>query len=172
MTCPQRRSPRLSGFDYSQDRACFVTICTHERRCLFGRVSDGEMILNAAGRIAAARWRDIPAHFPAVWLDAFVIMPNHVHGILVFQYVPVESLAQQADKRLPLGTIVGAFKSAAAKEINLLRGTPGAKVWQNRFHDHIVQGDGDLDRIRGYIELNPANWASGKDELFVPDRGG
>jgi REP element-mobilizing transposase RayT len=144
-------------------------ICVHERRCLFGRVSDGEMILNATGRIAAARWCDIPAHFPAVCLDAFVIMPNHVHGILVFQYTPVESLVQRDENRLSLGTVVGAFKSAAAKEINLLRGTPGAKVWQDRFHDHIVRGDADLDRIREYIELNPANWMLGKDELFVPD---
>jgi putative transposase len=172
MPRPQRRSPRLSGFDYRQDRAYFVTICAHQRRCLFGHVSNGEMIRNATGRIVAARWQDIPAHFPAVWLDAFVIMPNHVHGILILQYVSVESLAQRDDKRQPLGTIVGAFKSAAAKEINMLKGTPGAKVWQDRFHDHIVRGEADLNRIRGYIELNPANWASGKDELFVPDQIG
>jgi putative transposase len=162
-----RRSPRLSGFDYSQDYAYYVTICTHERGCLFGSISNGQMILNAAGQIAAARWRAIPEHFPGVWLDAFVVMPNHLHGIVILQYVPVEGLAQQDVKRQPLGTIVGTFKSVVSREINTLRGARGAQVWQERFYDHIVRDEADLERIRYYIEMNPANWGQGKDDLYV-----
>jgi len=77
-----RHSIRLGGYDYSRPGAYFVTICTHDRACLFGDVAEGEMRLNDAGRIAEQCWRDIPAHFPRLDLDAFVIMPNHVHGII------------------------------------------------------------------------------------------
>ncbi len=77
-----RRSIRLKGYDYTQPGAYFITICTHERVHFFGAVVNGVMRLNDAGRIAAQCWRDIPAHFPRVQLDAFVIMPNHIHGVL------------------------------------------------------------------------------------------
>ena len=88
------------------------------------------------------------------------------------QYVPVESLAQRAEQRQPLGTIVGTFKSVVSRELNALRGTPGAPVWQERFYDHIVRDEADLERIRAYIEANPANWDQGKDNLFMPDNLG
>ena len=78
----RRRSIRLKGYDYSQPGAYFVTICTHERRCLFGDVVDGEMRLNELGKIARQCWLAIPEHFPHARLDEFVIMPNHVHGII------------------------------------------------------------------------------------------
>ncbi len=77
-----RRSIRLKGYDYAHPGAYFITICTHDRACLFGEIADGEMILNEAGRIVEKCWREIPMHFPHVALDEFVVMPNHVHGIL------------------------------------------------------------------------------------------
>ena len=77
-----RRSIRLKHYDYSQPGAYFVTICTHARACVFGDVVDGTMVLNDAGKMAAQCWRAIPEHFPHVALDVFVVMPNHVHGIL------------------------------------------------------------------------------------------
>ncbi len=78
-----RRSIRLKGYDYAQAGAYFVTIVTQDRACLFGEVVDGEMRLNDGGRIADQCWLDIPSHFPQVELDTFVVMPNHVHGIIV-----------------------------------------------------------------------------------------
>lgn len=81
-----RRSIRLPGYDYAEPGACFVTICTKDRLCLFGEVVAGEMRLNAAGHIAHQCWSDIPNHFPHVQLDAFIVMPNHVHGILVIAH--------------------------------------------------------------------------------------
>ena len=77
-----RRSIRLRDYDYSQAGVYFITLCTQNRKCLFGEISDGQMVLNDAGRVADKCWCDIPVHFPRVELDEWVIMPNHVHGIL------------------------------------------------------------------------------------------
>ncbi|MCP9469504.1 MAG: hypothetical protein NNA31_05825 [Nitrospira sp.] len=88
-----RRSIRLKGYDYSQDGAYFVTICTHNRVCLFGEVVDGELRLNELGEIVAWTWRDLPNHVPNVELDAFVVMPNHVHGIVVIPAAPEDTVA-------------------------------------------------------------------------------
>lgn len=79
-----RRSLRLQGYDYTREGAYFVTVCIHDRAFLFGDISDGKMILNDAGLMAEKCWRDIPTHFPHVALDEFVIMPNHIHGIIAF----------------------------------------------------------------------------------------
>ena len=88
----QRRSLRLAGFDYGREGAYFVTICTHDRPCLFGEIVNGEMRLNVAGQVAATCWLDIPAHFPHVRLDTYTIMPNHVHGIIWIDAHPVAVL--------------------------------------------------------------------------------
>ena len=87
-----RRSIRLRGYDYSRAGAYFITICTQDRRCLFGTIAEGGMVLNDAGRTAADCWRQIPDHFPNVELDEWVVMPNHVHGIIVI----VDSLTNAA----------------------------------------------------------------------------
>ena len=78
-----RRSIRLKGYDYSQNGVYFVTICVQNRECLFGKIKNGEMILNNAGKMIEKYWHQIPEHYPNVILDVFVIMPNHVHGILI-----------------------------------------------------------------------------------------
>jgi len=78
-----RRSIRLKGYDYAQEGVYFVTVCTQNRACLFGAVADGEMQLNNAGEIANATWNELPVRFPSVGLDAFIVMPNHVHGIII-----------------------------------------------------------------------------------------
>jgi REP element-mobilizing transposase RayT len=82
-----RRSIRLKGYDYSKAGAYFVTVCTHNRKCLFGDIVDGKMVFNAAGHAAAQCWHAIPDHFPNALLDAFVVMPNHVHGIVVIPMI-------------------------------------------------------------------------------------
>ena len=146
-----RRSIRLPGYDYAQPGAYFVTICTHGRACLFGRVVDGEMRLNDAGRIVQASWDDLPNHYPHVQLDAFVTMPNHVHGIIILMDEPTT-------KRHPLSEIVRAFKSFSSRRINQLRGTPGTRTWQRNYYEHIIRNEGDLRRIRAYIANNPAKW--------------
>ena len=196
-----RRSIRLPGYDYAEPGACFVTICTKDRLCLFGEVVAGEMRLNAAGHIAHQCWSDIPNHFPHVQLDAFIVMPNHVHGILVIAHhaapddvgarhvgarhaVPlqppavtppptasrnpaVEQFGKPVHGSIP--TIVRSFKSAATRHINILRGTPGAPVWQRNYYEHIIRTEDALRRIRQYIVTNPMRWHLDREN---PDRTG
>ncbi|WP_245971562.1 transposase [Calidithermus terrae] len=167
-----RRSIRLKGYDYAQAGAYFVTICTRDRACLFGEVVDGEMRLNDAGRIARQCWLDIPNHFPHAELDQSVIMPNHVHGIIVLvnpsvgatHASPLRPVASplrnraRGPQRQSISAIVGSFKSAVTKHINEHRGTPSMPVWQRNYYEHIIRDDSSLQRIRGYIAANPLRW--------------
>jgi putative transposase len=158
-----RRSTRLKGHDYAQPGAYFVTVCTHERACLFGHVVNGEMHSNEAGEIARRCWEDLPHHFPLVELDAFVVMPNHLHGIIT---VPGRGTACRAPTTEQFGkpsvgsipTVVRSYKSSATRSINLVRGTPGIPVWQRGYYEHIVRSEPELMAIREYIQGNPAQW--------------
>lgn len=181
-----RRSIRLPGYDYTQAGAYFVTVCTYDRTCLFGEIANGEVCLSDAGRVVQMVWEDIPTHFPHVELDAFIVMPNHVHGVILIASDTVgPTHSQGATHASPLlrpsgpqprslGAIVGAFKSAATKRINALRGTPGAPVWQRNYYEHIIRDDYALQRTRQYIVENPARWAEDAENpaLIVGDAGG
>jgi putative transposase len=164
-----RRSIRLPGYDYARHGAYFITICAYNRECLFGEITGGEMRLNECGMIATACWQDISKHFPSIALDIFIIMPNHVHGIVIIQpegrdiacYVPTEPRPSRFS-RLPahsLPSITRAYKSAVTKRINESRGTPGVPVWQKGYYEHIVRDEKDLNTIREYIRYNPEKWA-------------
>ena len=152
----RRNSLRLSGWDYRTCAAYFVTVCVQGGHCLFD---------NQDYRVLAEEcWSAIPDHFPNVELDAFVVMPNHVHGIIGIVYdvgappSPKEGPADSRRARGSVGAIVGAFKSAVAKRLNEMRGTPGASLWQRGYYDHIIRNDRSLEAIRRYIEDNPRNW--------------
>ena len=166
-----RRSIRLKGYDYTQAGAYFVTICTKDRACLFGDVADSVMRLNQMGHIVRQCWLAIPEHFPHVLLDEFVVMPNHVHGIIVIMAThdvgatrasPLQDdtpTRPRGPQRQSVASIVGSFKSAATKRINEHRGTPGAPVWQRDYFEHIIRNDESLNRTREYILNNPLQWA-------------
>lgn len=162
-----RRSIRLDGYDYGQPGAYFVTICTYKRMGLFGEVMDGQMRLTPFGRIVADEWRRTERVRDNVRLDAFVMMPNHVHGIIVITRRPDRCRGESQfaptmrEFRSPshtLGAIVRGFKGAATRRINRLRGAPGEPVWQRNYYEHIVRNWRDLERIRQYIAENPAHW--------------
>jgi len=170
-----RRSIRIKGYDYSQVGAYFVTICTHNRACLFGEVVAGEMRLNDAGRIVHGVWNDLPNHYPYVELDAFVVMPNHVHGIIIIVGAGLKpaptittglkpaptittGLKPAPTAKHGLPEIVRAFKTFSSRHINELRGTPGLPVWQRNYYEHIIRNEDSLNRIRQYIFHNPARW--------------
>jgi putative transposase len=161
----RRRSIRLEGFDYSRPDAYFVTICAHRRMCRFGEIEECEMRLSEAGAIARESWENLPAHYPHVILDAFVVMPNHIHGIIVL----TDDVAGAGLKPAPAATrhglpeVVRAFKTFSARRINENRGVRAAPVWQRNYYEHIVRDEAALDRIRGYIAGNPANWAQDPD---------
>ena len=158
-----RRSIRLKGYDYSQPGAYFVTICTQDRVCLFGDVIGGEMQVNALGEIVQAVWDGLSEHYPFVVLDAFVVMPNHVHGVIIITEPMVGAGLKPAPTKPVcqhhgLSEIVRAFKTFSARRINGLRGTSGVPIWQRNYYEHIIRTEDALQRIREYIATNPLRW--------------
>ncbi len=126
-------------------------------------IVDGQMHLHAAGREAGQCWLQIPRHFPNVELDEFVVMPNHVHGILVLsrgaacRAPTVERFGQPVSGSLP--TVIRSFKSAVTQRSNALHGTPGASVWQRNYYEHVIRDEASLQGMREYIANNPLQWA-------------
>lgn len=143
MPGPERRSPRLREFDYATDGVYLVTACARDRACILGAVADDELRLNRFGQIVERCWLEIPTHFPTVDLDAFVVMPNHIHGILWLS---------RAGHAPPLHRVVGSFKSAASR-------AAGQALWQRSFYDRVIRNDEELRALREYVEENPLRWA-------------
>jgi len=147
-----RKNLRLTNYDYSQEGFYFVTICTHERAYLFGDVANGQMQPNQWGTIVKECWYEIPIHFSTVYLDEFVIMPNHVHGIIVMEGGETPPL------RPTLGQVVAYYKYQSTKQINILRNLQGTRIWQRNYYEHVIRNDKDLDQTRQYIQFNPLLW--------------
>lgn len=172
-----RRSIRLKGYDYTQPGAYFVTICAHNHDRLFGQVVNGLVELNEYGQIVAAEWQKSPAIRHELELDIFVIMPNHLHGIVhivgandppvvkASGHSPLHGAAPKS-----LGAFIIGFKSAVTKQINQLRGTPGVPVWQRNYYEHIIRSDRALTAIRQYIEQNPQRWDLDRYNSAATDR--
>lgn len=177
----QRRSIRLPDYDYAANGAYFVTICTYDKEHLFGEIVDSQMSLNDWGEIVYEEWQKTGEQRPYVELDAFVVMPNHVHGIIVINHDAKEAnrrgMARHAQeqtapqqrqfaKPIPqsLPTIVGAFKSAVTKHINLTR-EDRSPIWQRNYHEHIIRDHKRYEFIYAYIETNPARWT--EDSLYT-----
>jgi putative transposase len=161
-----RRSIRLREYDYTEVGAYFVTICTYNRECLFGEIVLGEMRLNGFGKGIEEEWLRTAVARPYVELGDVVIMPNHVHGIVSIRdegrgkarLAPTTgTFGGPVARSLP--TIIGAFKSASTKQINEMRGTPGAPLWQRNYFEHVIRNEAELNRVREYIAANPARWA-------------
>ena len=183
-----RRSIRLKGYDYSQPGAYFVTIVTQDRLCLFGDVVGGTVRLNDAGRLAQAAWERLPCRFPGIDLDAFVVMPNHIHGIIAINGRvgappagapdPAGTVGAPLVGALPsraptrgaptVGDVVGAYKSVTTVEytrgVRALDWPPfRRRLWQRNYYERIVRDDAFLDRVRRYILDNPAQWGSDRE---------
>ncbi|MBI5409883.1 MAG: transposase [Nitrospirae bacterium] len=163
-----RRSIRLPNYDYSQEGAYFITICTWQRECQFGEIFGGEMKLNEYGQVVKDEWMNTINLRPNIGLDEYVIMPNHFHGILfindrmdtiqcrgVSQYAPTNAFRSPSQT---IGAIVRGFKSAATKQINFMRNTQGAPVWQRNYYEHVVRNEKELRSIQEYIINNPLQW--------------
>ncbi len=163
-----RRLVRLPDYDYSQDGAYFVTVRTTQGRCVFGEVTDNTSLLNRLGLLVSQCWSDIPAHFQHVSLDEFVVMPNHLHGIVLLSTADNDWNAtnrgglpggSRPRLRIPtLADIVGAFKSAVTRRLNELRGTPAARLWQRSYYEHVIRNETALQEVRRYIVENPIKW--------------
>ena len=160
-----RRSLRLTGYAYTGTGAYFVTICTQDKECLFGQIVGGKMRPNVYGHVVKACWFAIPRHSRNAACDAFVVMPNHMHGVIVLAGVNavgaqhVAPLRKGGGQSGSLGAIVRSFKGAVSKRINRRRGTPGAPVWQRNYYEHVIRSEDELQQIRRYIEENPLRWS-------------
>ena len=138
---PTRRHPRMKHYDYSTPNYYFVTICTKDKNCIFGNPGQ----LNTLGQIARDRLLETSVHFPEVAVDKYVVMPNHVHAILI--------LRQQDVK---LTTVIGQYKAAVTRQARKV--VPGMDIWQTSFHDHVIRSQRSYEKIWLYIEGNPAKW--------------
>lgn len=153
-----RRSIRLKGYDYAQSGAYFITLCTWQRPSSFGEIMNGEMQLNTYGEILQRHWDSLPKHHHHLELDEFIIMPNHVHGIIVL----IDDNTYK--KRHGLPEILRGFKTFSARRINKIRRLSGVSVWQRGYYEHIIRNEKVLMAIREYIVKNPLSWE--KDGLY------
>lgn len=173
----QRKSIRLPHYDYTQNGMYYITICTHERMHYFGEIVDGKMFINNVGKIATECWVDIPKHFPFVELDEFVIMPNHVHGILTINKRPSQTDAG-TQNFVSLQTIPYKNKFGPQSENlgSIMRGYKvGVKAWatkhnidftwQSRFYERVIRNETELLNIRTYIQNNVQKWAEDEENI-------
>ena len=188
-----RRSIRLKDYDYSQPGAYFVTLVSSQRDCLFGNVIEGEMQVNRYGKIVQQVMQNLPNHYPYITLETFVVMPNHIHAVVVLRANDDDYMGRGGSLRDPnssqvndasgcvavpghgqtrpyyrmrrhgLPEIVRALKSFSARRINQVRGTHGIAVWQRNYYEHIIRNQNELDAVREYIVDNPRQWSEDKE---------
>ena len=166
----RRRSIRLKGYDYTSEGGYFITIVTYNRQPLFGGIIDGEMHLTDLGTIAQEEWFHTAQMRPYIEIfdDEFVVMPDHIHGIIwhtgrgTARRAPtIDPPIEQFGKPVPgsIPTIIRAYKSSVTKRINTLLNTPSSPVWQRNYYEHIITSDREYESVIEYIHNNPLNWA-------------
>jgi len=154
-----RRCLRLKTYDYSQAGAYFVTITIQNRLCLLGEVRAGVMVLSPAGRLVSDGWEALPTQFAGVTLDAFVVMPNHLHGILILG----GEKGIMLDNGPTLGDVICGFKSSVTiaygcRVRNLGWPPYRRRLWQRNYYEHVIRSRASLERVRRYIADNPFKW--------------
>lgn len=190
----ERKYIRLTNWDYSSEGVYFITICCHDRHSFFGKIEDNEMILSEIGSIASKYWMEILNHFPHVKLDEFVVMPNHIHGIIILDYSLVgtrhgvslhspscDNVGSCHGMTLPSNQRsnqnINQFSKPVKNSISVIINQYKSSVkrwcnknasnqfrWQSRFYDQILNDENSIDMIREYIYNNPKNWIG--DELY------
>lgn len=185
-----RRTIRLKDYDYSHAGAYFVTVCAWKKECLFGEIVDREVRLNDYGQVVMSEWQATAMIRHEVKLDEFIIMPNHLHGIVIIntngpcvgangcspKIRRTEQMKTGRSAESPLrikqksiSSLIAGFKSAVTKSINVARSAPGAPVWQRNYYEHIIRNEKELHAIRQYIRYNPMKWDEDDEN---PDKTG
>lgn len=179
---PNRKPNRMKDYDYSKDNLYFVTSCVHDRVCCFGNIvgtgrnlsllSEKQIILNKYGKIAEKQWYWLAEQYPYVVLHEYVVMPNHMHGIIEINRSRIDGIGRdigtghdlslQSIKIKSISELMGAYKTTTSNKIHLI-GFDEFK-WQRSFHDHIIRDKKSYDQITKYIINNPENWKD--DEFF------
>lgn len=177
-----RHSLRLKDFDYSQAGAYFVTICTKNRQCLFGKIQQGLMQLNASGRVASAQWQRLPNRFTDLELGEWIVMPNHIHGILVTTGKGEASHANSSASPNPItkdasplrpngtapgsvGAIIQNYKSITSRKLSAQIENLKRSVWQRNYYEHVIRNERELRAISDYILANPQNWEKDTENI-------
>lgn len=174
---PNRKLNRLKGYDYAQNGFYFLTICTKNRAEFFGKIQNGGMVLNQFGEITRQCWKDIPIHFPDVSLGEFIVMPNHIHGILILDrqsvgnnnpliignnnYCSLRKIPWQTQLSRSISSVIRGFKIGATQYFHQNNNFEFA--WQKSFYDHIIRNEKAYYQIQQYIINNPINWEMDKD---------
>ena len=180
-----RRSIRLKNYDYSQPGFYFLTICTYKRQSWFGEIKNDRMNLNQIGKIVAEEWINTPKIRPNFQLDEWVIMPNHLHGIVIInenlnllsdRNVSKQKILDEGNMKISgarnaplrqepnsISSFVAGFKSAVTKRINLLRNNRDIPIWQRNYYESIIRDEPSLITIREYILNNPFQWKKDPD---------
>ncbi len=152
-----------------------MTICSRNREFLFGEIIGGQMRTNETGRMIHSVWYELPKHYPGIGVDVFVVMPNHVHGIVVVGAGPSPrrprpggGQPQGVAPTISLPNVVHRFKSMTTAPYRRSLGTKGKDesggiLWQRNYYEHIVRNDGELNEIRVYIATNPQRWAEDRE---------
>jgi putative transposase len=180
-----RRSIRLPGFDYAQTGAYFVTVCTQRRKCLFGEVLDGKVALNASGRMVESIWNEISQFYSGADVDAFTVMPNHLHGIIILGVGagpracpddrPQQGQPQGVAPTLSLPDIAHRFKLLTTTKYiegvaqNSWPPFPG-RLWQRNYYEHVIRNETEMNLIREYIQMNPLKWFYDRENPEYPQR--
>ena len=175
MTCPiknnnkmpktltRKSRNRLEGYDYSKTNHYFVTICSNNHQEWFGKIENNEMILNNYGNIIKQQWQWLPQQYPYIELDEYIIMPNHIHGILIINNPRRTGHDLSLHKIKSLSSLIGAFKTTSSKLIH--QNGLSDFAWQRSFHDHIIRNDKSLDKIREYISNNQLKWDGDEENI-------
>ncbi len=170
-----RKTIRLKDYDYSEAGGYFLTICTYKRVFQFGEISNQEVVLNDMGKMAEQWWLSLENKFSGVELDCYVVMPNHIHRIIIVSggkngVEAIHELPLHRNKierrRMLIPKIIGYFKMNSAKYINRLHDSTGNPLWQRNYYEHIIRNESELYRIREYIQNNPTKWDLDRENLL------
>ena len=173
MNFPRRKQLRLSQYDYSQNGCYYITICSYQRECIFGEVINSKMVLNDLGKLIETYWRNLPKRFPNISVTPYIVMPNHLHGIIIIDqtaalgcgkphpYAPESTPTM--NQRASIGNdglfgIIRTFKSSTTTAANRIYETPGRKLWQRNYYDRIVRNEQELSKLTVYIQENALKW--------------
>lgn len=168
----ERKQIRLRDYDYSEAGGYFITICTLNREDLFGKILNQTIQLNEFGKVAKQWWLELENRFRDITSDYHVIMPNHIHGIIMMSEgenaagaiheLPLPR-GRIERRRMLIPKVIGYYKMNSAKHINLLRKSTGGSLWQRNYYEHIIRNDKELSRVREYIQNNPLKWDLDRD---------
>jgi len=167
MNLPKRKPQRLRNYNYVQNSTYFVTLCTQNRLNLFGQIQSGNLVLNSAGKMVSHKFKELPNFYSGITIDKFIVMPNHMHAILIIHHNVLETwdsgTPQGAFPTLSLSDYIHRFKTLTTKLYidGVQEGNYppfDKKIWQKSYHDHIIRSEQDYQKIWGYIDTNPIKW--------------